>query len=441
MATIGIWKITSNLKQVIDYTEDSKKTEIMTNEFNEAMSELINYVDNEFKNDNHLAITGINCSVDTALEEMKQTKKIWSKEDGILGYHAYQSFEKDSVTKEECHKIGVELAKEMWGDRFQVVVSSHYNTEHYHNHFVINSVSFKDGKKYYENRTTRAELRRLNDTICMEHGLNVLEEKMTRRHIYYPNYLNNDYRENYYTIAKKDIDNAIEQATSYHDFINLLTSMSYTVTNRYNKLSVRRNDYKKNIRIERFFGEDYSIDNIKTRIKNTNKEHLSYIEENYQKEYKIIPKNKKKYHGIIGLYRYYCYLLKVYPNNIRKYKLTPAMRLDVKKMELLSKEIVLLVEENIVTEEDLKETKITSLNKITKLKNEKSRLWYQYKKSTISVDKEEIEKSINEISTKIKPLREKLRLLNDIEKRKKDIEINLREYEKRKEVERNEPIK
>ena len=53
------------------------------------------------------------------------------------------------VTPEIAHEIGVKLANEMCGDRFQIDASTHLNTEHLHNHFVINSVSFKDGKKYY----------------------------------------------------------------------------------------------------------------------------------------------------------------------------------------------------------------------------------------------------------------------------------------------------
>ena len=44
--------------------------------------------------------------------------------------------------------VGVELARQMWGDRFQIIVTTHLDKEHLHNHFCINSVSFKDGGKY-----------------------------------------------------------------------------------------------------------------------------------------------------------------------------------------------------------------------------------------------------------------------------------------------------
>ncbi len=76
-----------------------------------------------------------------------------------------------------AHEIGVKLAEELWGDRFEVIVSTHVNTNHIHNHFVINSVSFRDGKRYYDKRSTYAEIRHVSDCLCAEYGLSVLEEK------------------------------------------------------------------------------------------------------------------------------------------------------------------------------------------------------------------------------------------------------------------------
>ena len=117
------------------------------------------------------------------------TKQQYNKMGGIQGFHAFQSFAEGEVTPEQAHAIGVKLAEEMWGDRFEVVVSTHLNTKHYHNHFVINSVSFKDGKRYYDKRDTYAELRSIFDSLCAEYGLSVLEEKACRNSkINYANY-------------------------------------------------------------------------------------------------------------------------------------------------------------------------------------------------------------------------------------------------------------
>ena len=65
-----------------------------------------------------------------------ETKRLWGKSGGRVCYHGYQSFKADEVTAETAHEIGVRLAEELWGGRFEVVVATHCNTGHYHNHFV-----------------------------------------------------------------------------------------------------------------------------------------------------------------------------------------------------------------------------------------------------------------------------------------------------------------
>ena len=76
------------------------------------------------------------------------TGKRFGKTNGVVAFHAYQSFREGEVTPEQCHEIGVALARKVWGGRFQVLVATHMNTDNLHNHFVINSVSYVDGKKY-----------------------------------------------------------------------------------------------------------------------------------------------------------------------------------------------------------------------------------------------------------------------------------------------------
>ena len=70
----------------------------------------------------------------------------------------------------------MELARRVWGSRFQVLVATHQNTNCLHNHFVINSVSYVDGKKYEQRRSQYAELRAASDEICRKYRLSVLEQ-------------------------------------------------------------------------------------------------------------------------------------------------------------------------------------------------------------------------------------------------------------------------
>ena len=251
IATTGIWKIEKRLDNVIDYTTNIEKT--INSDYGKDsyydLHNVIDYVEADYKTEKQFYVSGLNCNPKTALEEMTITKEQYGKTGGILGFHAFQSFAEGEVTPEQCHAIGVRLAEEMWGDRFEVVVSTHLNTNHYHNHFVINSVSFKDGKRYYDKRETYAELRRLSDSLCEEYGLSVLKEKPCRNsRINFANYQkDNNNKVNYYSIAKNDLDRAIGMATSYYDFEDLMKAMDYELIYRGDKLSIKRSPYKKNI--------------------------------------------------------------------------------------------------------------------------------------------------------------------------------------------------
>jgi len=448
IATTGIWKISKELNYVIDYTSDIEKSKnndyFKTNYYD--LHNVIDYIESEYKTEKQFYVSGLNCSPDTAYEEMLITKQQFCKTDGILGFHAFQSFKEGEVTPERAHAIGVKLAEEMWGDRFEVVVSTHLNTKHYHNHFVINSVSFVDGKRYYDKRETYAEMRRISDALCEEYGLSVIKEKPCRRSkINFSNYQKTYIqKDNYYTIAKQDLDRAIAQAYSYSDFEKLMKAMDYEIYYRANKISIRRSPYKKNIRIERYFGEEYSIENIKERILNTQAPRVPFIEEysNKKNKHKFDYKKPRRT-GFYGLYLHYCYLLKVFPKKYPYQKLTPTIRADVRKMEEISNEARLLVRNELKTNEQFFLFKEEKEKKLDSLMDERSKLWYKHKKTNDKEEKKEIKKQIDLINEEINPLRKEVVLCNGIIERSPKLEQNLKELneEKGKEVEKNEFIR
>ena len=88
-------------------------------------------------------VTGINCITVQAYEEMMATKRDFGKTGGNVAYHSYQSFKVGEVTPKEAHKIGLETARRMWGKDYEIIVTTHLNTDNIHNRIVINSVSFK----------------------------------------------------------------------------------------------------------------------------------------------------------------------------------------------------------------------------------------------------------------------------------------------------------
>ncbi len=437
MAVVGIWKITKRLDTTLKYTTDTNKTDKEKYNIEEyaSLHNVINYTKSDFKTEQQFYVTGINCTPQIAYQEMLITKTRFNKCDGILGFHAFQSFKEGEVTPKVAHEIGIRLAKEMWGDRFEVVVSTHLNTNNYHNHFVINSVSFNDGKKYYDKRETYAELRHISDCLCEEYGLNVLEEKTCKKSkINYGNYYQKSIEHsNYHTLAKKDIDYAISNALSYNDFERLLKLMEYELTYRAGKLSIRKAPYKRNIRIIRSFGEEYSVENICDKIeKNQNKRKEKHIEIQKSKfKPKCPPIVKNRTNGIKGLYFYYCYLLKVFPKYTPNKPLPASIRLEVNKMEIISKETRLLVSNKIDTYEQFLFYKDNNLKRINDLQDKRYKLLEKIKTATEIDEKMKLQNEINNISYTIEKHKEIKKLCEGIKQRIPIIENQLKEVDEK----------
>ena len=112
------------------------------------------------KTDEMKYVSGVNCLPETAYEEMIATKNRFNKgKEKIIGYHLIQSFAEGEVTPEVAHELGLEYVNEVFGKDFEVVVATHLNTDNVHNHIVINSVSLKTGKKFYDYHASRDYLR------------------------------------------------------------------------------------------------------------------------------------------------------------------------------------------------------------------------------------------------------------------------------------------
>lgn len=429
IATVSVWKIDNNLGQVIKYTTDKDKTDL---DNYSDLEKSLEYIKDEFKTEDKLFVSGINCSPDTALKDMVRVKNQFNRKQGVLGFHAYQSFKEGEVTPEQAHQIGIQLAKEMWGDRFQVVVSTHLNTNHYHNHFVINSISFVDGKKYYNNRTTYAELRRLNDCICKENNLSYLQEKKTKSGINYLNYQNKNIQyTNYYKTAKDDLDIAISISHNYNEFITILKSMKYEVINRSGKLSIRGEKYKRNIRIERYFGEDYSIENIKKQIQGT------YLptKKNYYKRSKKIDNYfssllKPKYNSFYGMYIRYCNILNIYPEYMQKNSISASMKEDIKKLDEISNQMILLANNQIETEERFFSFYNELKNELVTVKGEREELWRLYREDK-NINKNEIKEKIDKLSNKIVQINDDINLCKKIESKKENIKEDIKKIEEK----------
>ena len=173
MATTGFWPVRGKLKKVLDYADNPDKT-TEKKYLDDDLYVALRYTENDDKTDERKFASGVNCSGAFAYQEMVAVKRRFGERGKVIAYHGYQSFRTGEVTSEQAHAIVLETARRMWGKDFQVLVTTHLNTDNLHNHFVVNSVSFRDGHKFRNSIEQHRELREVSDAVCKEHGLSVL---------------------------------------------------------------------------------------------------------------------------------------------------------------------------------------------------------------------------------------------------------------------------
>jgi hypothetical protein len=139
-----------------------------------SVKNIINYVLNKEKT-NERIISGKDCTPYNTAEEMNATKKLFNKTDGLSYHHIIQSFKPGEITPEKAHKLGVELAEKQFKNH-EVLIATHKDKEHIHNHLIINSVSFKDGHKLISNKESLREIKHESNRICEREHLSTIEK-------------------------------------------------------------------------------------------------------------------------------------------------------------------------------------------------------------------------------------------------------------------------
>ncbi len=363
MATTKIWAIKDSLSRVVNYAKNPEKTK-----FSDLKQVLI-YAENDEKtideNEKTMYVTGVNCNSKTAYEEMNFVQKKFDKCTGNIAYHAYQSFKTGEVSPELAHKIGVELAKEMWSE-YQVVVATHFNTGTYHNHFVVNSVNMFTGKKFNCNKGTYYHFRELSDKLCRENNLTVIENPKgkTPRSIYFAEKRGEPTK---YNLMRQAIDEAVAICLTYAQFKKAMYKKGYIINDDPNRKypTIRSINDKKWARMYQL-GEEYLPKSIADKVY----QNPYYVQEDFYKlmkpkknykQYNVYKvkssfKNMKKLSGIDVLFILLFHLLGINTRqNVKKHEpLSPEMKRAVRKMDRYSNEIRLIVTEKIKTIEDVK---------------------------------------------------------------------------------------
>lgn len=305
----------------------------------------------------------LNCREDAATAQFMETKRLWGKMGGRTCYHGYQSFKADEVTAEMAHEIGVKLAQELWGDRFEVVVATHCNTGHYHNHFVVNSVSFADGYKFYNSKADYAQMRQVSDRLCREYGISVIEKPKGKAKHYAEWQAEQNGKPTYRGIIRADIDRAILASTTERDFIQVMQAMGYEFKTRGKSgqplkyPALKPPDAKGYFRFHKL-GQGYSLDEVKDRILQNIRKQLPFPEADCHpiRHYHVRGKNRRKITGLRALYFRYCYELHIIvkqPTSVKRVSFL--LREDVIKLDRLDAQTRFLGKHKICTMEELME--------------------------------------------------------------------------------------
>lgn len=246
MAVTGFWPIYKNLKATLDYADNPDKT-TDRRYVDDDLYAALSYAENDNKTDRKMYVGGINCSKQNAYAEMVAVQRRFGLRGKVVGYHGIQSFKTGEVTPEQAFEIGKATARKMWGDRYQVLVTVHLNTENVHCHFVVNPVSFKDGAKFQNKIGDHKELRRVSDEICQEHSLSVLENSS-----FYGDHKKDYWRhkagkKTHRDYLREDVEYCLSFATSPREFESQLYALGYTLDPV--RFSVKAKHWERSVRL------------------------------------------------------------------------------------------------------------------------------------------------------------------------------------------------
>ena len=451
MAVTSIWPIKGRVKAVIDYANDPSKVKSSSQAEQAALhtvNGVLEYAADDLKTERRVYAHGINCSLNKASEQFMETKRFWQKTGGRTAYHGYQSFRASEVTAEQAHEIGMELAQRLWGKRFEVVVATHLNTGHFHNHFVINSVSFRDGGRFYNSKEDYKQLRAMSDQICREHGLSVIDRPQGKKKDYGEWAAEQADRPTRRSLIREDIDRAIALSVSSRDFVRALEAMGYEL-----KLSGVKYPGLKPPGAKGFFrfhklGEDYTPDAIWDRILEKK------VRDTPSPLARLPPRTvpfrdalhkTRKLTGLRALYFRYCCELRILvrrPTSVRRMHFL--LREDMAKLDALAAQSRLLCQNRISTADELQAYKEQLEAEIAGLSQQREALRKTVRSRSSS--SEENKTALSDLTARIRTLRKEVNTCKAIETRSIQIAENLRllseEKEKtRKEMEEREHIR
>lgn len=419
MATTGYWPVKSRLKEVIDYADNPDKT-TKREYLDEDLYATLRYADNEEKTDSQIYVAGINCSAENAYEEMSAIQKRFGNRGSVVAYHGYQSFASGEVTPEEALAIGKETAKAMWGDKYQVLVTVHLNTDNLHCHFVVNAVSFVDGKKFRNKIGDHKELRKISDRICKEHEKSVLENSSFYGGEKKTYWIHQQSKKTHRDQLKEDVEYCLQYAPNFDSFMKQLKHLGYEIDPV--RMSVKASGWQRSVRLS---GIGYPEDAIRKRLENnlfapdvliTWNAHRMKSPKTYPLEGLVQRLAFSLEHAhdpttliVDALFLLLISLFRIASELAEPVILTPDLRHEIKELKQLTSDFHLLREEGIHTIPDLESGIKKNSEEIKHLELQRSKVDNRRRRAKTEEDKEIAKKERKKLSKQLVPLRKKLK--------------------------------
>ena len=240
-----------------------------------AIADIIDYVKNPQKTDFGKFIYGYECDTRTADAEFLLSKRQYANltgrsrgADDVIAYHLRQAFKPGEVTPEEANQIGRELALKLTKGNHAFVVCTHVDKHHVHNHIIINSTTLDCQKKFRNFWGSTWAIRRMNDKLCLEHGLSIVENpKPSRDH--YGTWMGSQKQPSHQEQLRQAIDAALEEKPKdFEELLKKLEAAGIEVNRERKHLRFRLSPDDRYTRCDTLKG-DYTEQAIKERIAGT----------------------------------------------------------------------------------------------------------------------------------------------------------------------------
>lgn len=320
------------------------------------LDRLIRYVQNPDKTDDAVFTYFRNCDSKDTAQRWRETKVLFGKTEGIQAFHIIQSFAPGEITPELAHELGIRFIQEHLSE-YEVVLGTHVDKRHIHNHLAFNSVSIVTGKKYHSTAESYyQQIRKISDRLCREHGLSVVMETGGKGISYAEWKLHQAGVLTLRELFDQDVEECLSQAMDLGQFYALMEDHGYTVRHHSNYPSFIPDGYAHPYRIKRK-GQTWTEEDIERFIDRAMSDPTFEV---------IMPKVQKafvpygKLHGFRALYVSWMYVLGI----IGQGKRTQYPRVnykELKRFERYKAQVAFLDRNHIDTAEQL-QAKMDEIN-------------------------------------------------------------------------------